>query len=63
MQTQFRQMRFCDITPRYIVQIVGYLQEVAFNTFVTTFFQKASIYCIRLKKTHLGNSYAEVLTE
>lgn len=49
MQTQFRQMRFCDITPRYIVQIVGFLQEVAFNTFVTTFFQKASIYRIRLK--------------
>lgn len=49
MQTQ-RQMRLCDITPRYIVQIVGFLQEVVFNTFVTTFFQKASIYRIRLKK-------------
>lgn len=59
MQTQ-RQMRLCDITPRYIVQIVGFLQEVAFNTFVTTFFQKASIYCIRLKNTfgeQLGRSF------
>lgn len=47
----FVKCRLCDVTLRYIVQIVGFLQEVAFNTFVTTFFQKASIYCIRLKKT------------